>query len=334
MSAVPPSTYQKIQFIDTQARLVEQDLPELGPGQILVKARCSLISPGTERAALLRLWDDADFRANPGYALAGVVIETGPDVSRFKPGDRTISLMNHASLSITPAEPWMVLKIPPALSDETATFSTLASVALHAIRRARIEFGETLVILGAGILGLISIQLARMSGAGQVIVLDLAENRLELARRYGADLAINPAEEDPVVCVFAATSGHGAPVLLETAGNPQVIPLAFKLAANGGQIVTTGALEEEVSISFHKEFIRRELSLIAAFQPFCPITDNIYWRWTQQANRRLLLEMLADGRLRVDEMLTHRFPAARAPEVYEHIKGGEREMLGVLLDWS
>lgn len=331
---MPAHTYQKIQFIDTQACLIEAELPELSSGQILVKAHCSLISPGTERAALLRLWDDADFRANPGYALAGEVIEVGQDVSGFKPGDRTVSLMNHASLSITPAEPWIVLKIPPSLSDETATFSTLASVALHAIRRARIEFGETLVILGAGILGLISIQLARLSGTGQIIVLDLAENRLELARQYGADLAINPAEEDPVGRVFAATGSQGASVLLETAGNPQVIPLAFKLAANGGRIVTTGALEEEVSISFHKEFIRRELSLIAAFQPFCPITDNIYWRWTQQANRELLLGMLADGGLRVDEMLTHRFPAARAPEVYERIKGGDREMLGVLLEWS
>jgi len=64
-----------------------------------LKAHCSLISPGTERASLLRLWDDAEFRANPGYALAGEVIETGPGVTSFKPGDRTISLMNHARLS-------------------------------------------------------------------------------------------------------------------------------------------------------------------------------------------------------------------------------------------
>jgi len=195
-------------------------------------------------------------------------------------------------------------------------------------------FGETFTIIGAGIIGLIAVQLAKMNGARQVIVLDLAENRLTLAHRLGADRTINPATEDPVSAVFNATQGRGASVILESAGNPQVLPLAFRLAAEGGRIVAVGALEEPVSISFHKEFIRRELSLIAAFQPFCPTQENLYWAWTQQANRRLLLEMLAEGRLRVSELLTHRFPASHAPEAYERIKAADTSMLGVLLEWN
>ena len=117
-------------------------------------------------------------------------------------------------------------------------------------------------------------------------------------------------------------------------GNPQVIPLAFKLAANGGRIVLTGALEEPVTLRFHQEFIRRELSLLAAFQPFNPTSENLYWRWTQQANRRLLLEQLQDGSLRVDEMLTTRIPGNHAPQIYERIKEGDTELLGVLLEWN
>ena len=77
-----------------------------------------------------------------------------------------------------------------------------------------------------------------------------------------------------------------------------------------------------------------ELTLIAAFQPYCPTTDNLYWKWTQAANRNLLLDMIASGKLEVHEMLTHRFQAKEAPEVYERIKQGEAAMLGALLEWN
>ena len=327
-------TYQKLVFEDTRAELVEAPLPQPGPGELLVKAHCSLISPGTERAALKRLWDDAEFRQNPGYALAGEVVEVGPDVEDYQAGDRVISLAPHGSYALVSAEPWVTLKIPDGLSDSRATFVVLASVALHALRRAQLSLGESFAILGAGILGQIAVQLAHIDGAGQVIVLDLAPNRLALARQYGAGTTINPKEEDAVQAVFIATSGEGAGAVLEVTGNPQVIPLAFQLAANGGRIILTGALEEPVTLRFHEHFIRRELSLIAAFQPFNPTGENLYWRWTQQANRRLLLGWLADGKLRVDEMLTHRFPASQAPEIYERIKAGDPDMLGVLLEWT
>jgi len=328
-----PAAYHKLVFQETHARLVEEALPQPGPGELLLRSHCSLISPGTEKAALKRLWDDAEFRANPGYALAGEVVAAGPDVIDFHVGDRVISLAPHGSYALVSAEPWVTLKIPDGLSDERATFVVLASVALHAIRRAQITLGETFTIIGAGIIGQIATQLARMDGARQVIVLDLAANRLSLARQYGADVIINPSQEDAVERLFAVTDGEGASLILEATGNPQVIPLAFKLAANGGRIVLTGALEEPVTLHFHEAFIRRELSLLAAFQPFNPTGENIYWRWTQQANRQLLLDLLQDGRLRVDEMLTHRIPASQAPQVYERIKAGDTDLLGVLLEW-
>jgi 2-desacetyl-2-hydroxyethyl bacteriochlorophyllide A dehydrogenase len=327
-------TYQKIVFRSEHAEIIDADLPAMRDDQLLVKTRCSLISPGTERAALTRLWDDAEFRENPGYALAGDVIATGRDVEGFSVGDRTISLVNHASFNLVSADPWVTLKIPDSVSYEYATFLPLASVALHAIRRAQITFGEVFVIIGAGIIGQIAVQLAKKSGAGKVVVLDMHDYRLDLAHRYGADVTINPTEVDQVDAVFDAAGGKGASVILEATGNPQVIPTAFKMAGDGGRIVCVGALEEPVSISFHEEFIRRELTLIAAFQPYCPTTENLYWKWTQGANRKLLLDMIASRELDVHELLTHRFQAKVAPEVYERIKLGEAAMLGALLEWN
>lgn len=328
-----PTQLSKIVFIDSEADIVQEDIPPLKPNQILIKSHCSLISPGTERAALTQLWNDPGFRSNPGYALAGKVIEVGSEVEDFQPGTRVITLMNHASYSVAPKEPWATLPIPEGVSYETATFLPLASVALHAIRRASIQLGETFAVIGAGIIGLISVQLAKLCGARQVIVLDLADNRLQLAREYGADATINPGNEDAVEQLHAATSGKGSRVILEATGNTFVIPLALKLAANGGRIVCVGVMEEKAPIALHKEFIQKELSLIAAFQPFCPVSENIYWHWTQQENRRYLLDLLKAGKLRVNEMITHRFKASQASEAYEKIKVGDHEMLGALLEW-
>lgn len=325
---------QKVIFRNDRAELVAQQLPATEADQVLIRTRCSLISPGTERAALTRIWDDAGFRENPGYALAGDVIEVGPRVTGFTLGDRVITLKNHASLMLASTDPWDTLKIPTGVSYEESTFLPLASVALHALRRAQITLGETVVILGAGIIGLTAVQLARMNGAQQVIILDLAENRLTLAQDYGADLAVNPAAEDTVAKIFDATAGKGASLTIEATGNVTVLPLAFKFAAHGGRIVCAGLWEQDLPIPINMEFLARELSLIAAHQPHCPVSENIYWPWTQQGNRKLLLDMMASGKLRVSEMLTHRFPVSAAAHVYEHIKVGDRSMLGVLLDWG
>src|SRR5437870_13158204 len=108
-------SYQKIVFNGTRAELTQAALPELADDQILVRARCSLISPGTERAALTRLWDDADFRASPGYALAGDVVKVGGNVSGFAVGDRVLTLHSHVSWAIGSTEPWLTHKIPDGL---------------------------------------------------------------------------------------------------------------------------------------------------------------------------------------------------------------------------
>ena len=325
---------RKIEFHDDRAELVEQALTEPGENQVLIRTRVSLISPGTETAALKRVWDDPVFRANPGYALAGEIILAGPNSAGLAPGDRVIALMNHASLSLASADPWTTLKIPDSLSYAEATFLPLASVALHAIRRARIELGETFLIIGMGLIGQIAVSLAKMQGAHQVIAMDLMEKRLEIARSRGADITINPTYEDPQQKVFAATRGEGAPVILDASGNTRVIPKAFRLAAIGGRIVCVGIINENVTFNFYKEFMQRELSLIAASQPRCPTTQNIYWRWTQQANRQFLLDLMASGKLDVSGLISDRLDAGQAPQAYERLCQGEAESMGILLEWN
>jgi 2-desacetyl-2-hydroxyethyl bacteriochlorophyllide A dehydrogenase len=326
-------SYQKIVFRDTHAELINSQLPGIENDQLLIQSKISLISPGTERAALTRLWDDAGFRENPGYSLAGEVLEVGKNVKEFKPGDRVYSLINHGNYAVVSSAPWVTLKIPDNVSYEDATFTALASVAMHAFRRLKMELGESVAIIGAGIIGQIVTQLARMSGAKKIIVLDMADNRLSLASKYGADLTINPGKEEVVKKLNAFTNGQGVPAILEATGNTKVLPIAFKMAAVGGRICLAGVMEEPHPLAFHQEFLQRELTLIAAHQPHCPVTENIYYHWTQQENRRLVMEMLSENKLKVNEMITHRFPAIKVPDAYEKVKKGDMDMLGALFEW-
>ncbi|GEM_PF-405855 len=325
---------QKIVFQDTHAELITHTLPAPQANQVLIRSRLSLISPGTERAALTRVWDDASFRANPGYALAGEVISAGENAAGMHTGQRVISLVGHASLALASAEPWVTLPVPDAVRDDEAVFVPLASVALHALRRAKLELGETLLVIGLGIIGQIAVSLARLQGAQQIIAMDLSNQRLELARQRGADQTINPTQEDSVSRIMALTDGVGAPVILDATGNTRLIPQTFKLASIGGRIVTVGIIDEQAELHFFKEFQQRELTLIAANQPRCPTTPTIRQPWTQQANRQYLLELMATEKLPVRDLITHHFMSSQAAEAYEQVKGGGAEILGCLLDWS
>ena len=325
---------QKIVFQDTRAELVTHSLPAPQANQVLIRSRLSLISPGTERAALTRVWDDANFRANPGYALAGEVISAGENTAGLQAGQRVVSLVGHASMALASTEPWVTLPVPDTVRDDEAVFIPLASVALHALRRSKLELGETLLVIGLGIIGQIAISLARLHGARQIIAMDLSDQRLDLSRQRGADQTINPAQEDPVNRILALTGGEGSPVILDATGNTRLIPQTFKLASIGGRIVTVGIIDEQADLHFFKEFQQRELTLIAANQPRCPITPTIRQPWTQQANRKYLLELMASEKLPVRDLITHRFLASQAARAYEQLQGGGPEMIGCLLDWS
>lgn len=325
---------EKITFIETSAQLKSYIPRSPKEDEIFVRATKSMLSPGTERAALLRIWDDPDFRENPGYQLVGIVEDLGTDVKKFEIGDRVTSLYSHSSLATMSTEPWMVLPIPENVSDEEAAFVALGSVALHAIRRAKICLGETMFIFGAGIIGLIALQLAKQNGVQTLIISDRSEERLTLAKKLGADHVLNPDKIDVEEKVFELTAGKGAEIVLEAVGHTAILPQAFKLAAIGGRVICVGILEQEVPMSFHKTFIQKELSLIAAYQPLCPTTDNLYWHDTQQANRAFLLELIGQGKLNVKDIITHRLDVQDAPAFYERLKNFDYSMLGIILDWE
>lgn len=370
-------TATRIVFGESGAELRQYPLRQLRPGELLIKARCSLVSTGTETTLYVShrwdasrnngsttasypindQWDFEDYgrgdtwdidrnRRFPGYALAGDIISCGDgDVRGFAVGDRVITLHHHANFAITPAHPAITLKIPDGVTYEAATFCVLGSVSLHAIHRANLQLSEDVVVMGAGIVGLLAVQLARLAGATQVISVDLSPRRLELAHKIGADFTINPLREDLVGLVRKYSGGDGASCVIEAVGNPAVLQSCMQVCAPGARVVVMGAIVGKVELEMYNEFIFRELTLIASQQPRNPIQDSIYYHFTGQRNRRMILDLIQRGVLNVASLLTHRYPFHAAAEVYKMLGEAKnadydgsgdvhRDMIGVLFEWD
>ena len=169
-------------------------LPDIGDDEVLVATDATLISPGTERAFLLGLPNaQGSYPSRPGYSNIGTVIEVGKAVTSCKVGERVASTQGHTSHFVT--APNRLLKVASTdVPSEEAVFFNLGAISLQGVRKARIELGEATLVLGQGLIGLLALQLAKLSGALPVIAADLTDSRLELAKSIGADATLNPED--------------------------------------------------------------------------------------------------------------------------------------------
>jgi len=233
-----------------KVEIEEFEFSSLGDNELLVATECSLISPGTERAFLLGLPNaQGRYPSYPGYSNIGVVIDFGRDIDGFNIGDRVVSSKGHTSHFV--ATPDSLLKVTEAtLPSEEAVFFNLCTIAMQGVRKAKIELGEPVLVLGGGLIGLFAMQLAKLSGGLPVITADLSHNRLQLAQQVGADYTVNPEAEDLNDQLDGITGGKGLSVVVEATGHPPVVNTAVQLADWHGRVVllasTRGETEREL----------------------------------------------------------------------------------------
>jgi threonine dehydrogenase-like Zn-dependent dehydrogenase len=189
--------------------------------------------------------------------------------------------------------------------------------------------------MGQGLIGLLALQLARLSGAFPVIAVDIAENRLELALECGADFALNPKEDDFDNKLAEITTGEGASVVIEATGSPEPVNTAFQLAGWRGRVVLLASTRGETkSVNFYRDVHKKGLSIIGAHNSVRPRHDSSADFWTSAADCQLTLSLLAHKRLIVDKLITHRFNCLQAVEAYKLLMDWAEELLGVLLTWK
>jgi 2-desacetyl-2-hydroxyethyl bacteriochlorophyllide A dehydrogenase len=331
MTTSIPKTGQRIVVTpDNRVEVREFSISPPGPGAVLIQTACTLISAGTELGNQEQR-RDRDY--TPGYSNAGRIIAVGEGVQDYRAGDRVLSLGEHATHVISSVVPHRLRPVPDGVSDEEAAFGVLGSVAMHGVRKARIELGEYALITGMGLVGQLALRLAAGTGAEALIAADLVDERLKKAKEGGATLTFNPKKVDLRVEVERATGGRWLDVTVEASGYPDILPAIFDLSRIGGRVVLLGSIwRRKVEIDF-MDFHLKELLLVGCHQPKCPIHPTGLFPWTQQYNRGQILTMIADGRLDVKGLISHRLPGAEAGEAYRLLRDERGRALGVILTW-
>ena len=318
---------------DAGVRLAPLKLPPLASDEVLIETSKTLISPGTERAMLLRLPGLAlQYPAKAGYSHIGRVVELGADVKSLKPGDRVASRSSHASLVVAKAANCHPLSSD--LEDEKATFFQLLAIALQAVRKTRLEVGEGCAILGVGLVGQLALQAARIAGALPTVAVDRDEGRLRLAERLGADYCLR-ADEAAARIQQIRDLQDGAPVVIEATGNPAALEAACQIAAFGGRIALLGSTRGVAeSFDFYKLVHKRGITLIGAHISTTYRAAAAPGWWTQHDEQRTALRMLAANRVDVAPLITHRYPSAEAGAAYKLLSQWDTEAIGLIIDWT
>jgi len=302
-------------------------------------------------SALQTVRSRLDQPQNPGYSSAGTVIAVGEGVTDIQPGDRVAcagaGFAVHAEIACVPR--LLVAKTPAPQSGnadvpfEEAAFATLGAVALHGIRTAEVKLGDLVAVIGLGLMGQITTQLLKAAGC-RVLGMDIDPSRAELAQQLGAEAVSSSSAAFRDLCV-ETSNGLGADSVLITAETPSSEPvnLAGSIARDRAIVVAVGTVGIDIE---RKAYYDKELDFRisrsygpgrydAAYEQKGRDYPIGYVRWTETRNMEAFLRMLAEGKIDVGALITHRFPIEHAQATYELISGRSKErFLGVVIEYS
>jgi threonine dehydrogenase-like Zn-dependent dehydrogenase len=267
-----------------------------------------------------------------GYSNAGVVAAVRRETSRFKVGDTVVSSGNHASYVTADADD--LITIPEGLPFDEAAFFALGSIALQGVRKAAIELGESVVVLGQGLVGNLALQLAKLSGGMPVIGVDMYDYRLGKSEECGADYVLNPSKVTLEEKVKEITEGKGANVVIEATGNPEAIPSALELASKYGRVIILGSTRGASQVNFYSSVHKKGVSVIGAHNIMRPRYESSHGWWTEQDDSSLVLKLLRKGLLKVRSLMTAKVSFRRAAEAYRRLIESKDDTLGIILEWK
>ncbi len=316
-----------------KVELTPTALPLCRPDQLLVRTLHSLISPGTERAFLMGMENTSQqYPMGAGYSAVAEIVECGADTHAWQVGQRVATPIQHQRLAAVAAARCHLL--PDNLDSRSATFFHLGAIALQGIRKARIELGEGVAILGAGIVGLLALQWARLNGALPALTLDVQDTRLPLAERLGADAAL-PMTGDYIVQIQKLCSGSKPQVVVDATGYPAAVTSAFDIIAPCGRLILLGSTRGNTpDVNFYRDVHKTGLTLIGAHNSVRPAQDRRPGLWPLWEDEALALRCLATGRLQVDSLVSHTFSWEDAPAAYAELKAARLSTLGIMLEWA
>ena len=341
--------------LDGTVALLEKEIPAPGPGEVLLKAKYSAMSPGTENGLLGN--HIVPLPTSIGYAMAAEVIEVGPDVDELKVGDHVVATVEHAQYVVTFAMNCTLC--PEGVDLKQASFWNLGHTGMYALRRSNLQMGEPCAVLGQGFVGAITAQCARIAGAVPVIVTDLDDERLEAAKKMGVDVAIN-SKTDPegLEREVAKLNRGGLPVIFEATGARGPLMQAAELVSERGRVVMISQVHGEAMPPIDDPIMQKGASLIGTYvnsKPYKlrradlliqgawpPVMGEKLTRycnsdcWTSDEDIQVFLNLIKYGKLDITPLISHEFqytdiPKAYAENVYPNVNPA---MTGGVICWE
>ncbi len=321
-------------------RVEDVAVPAVADGEVLVKVAAAGIC-GSDIGRVM-VTGTYRFPTIPGHEFSGVVEATGAGVDNVAVGDRVAvaplipcgrcdqcaggnyslcddydflgSRSDGAFAQYLCAPARNVLKVPDHVSLEVAATIEPAAIVLHGIQKVHLALGDAVAVIGCGALGYFALQFAKLSGARPLIAVDVDDEKLALARRIGADVCINPAREDALASIRAATGGRGVKLALEAAGSDQGRDAAILACAKQGSVVLYGTAYGDVTFSkaaFDK-LVREELRIIGSWNSYSVPFPGREWFD--------IIGLLETGRLDVGPLISHRASLDEAPDIFRQLK--------------
>ena len=321
------------------AELRGEPVPPPGPGEVRVETTASAVSAGTEMLVyrgevprglpldLPTLEGSYAFPIKYGYAAAGRVLDTGPDVDYLVTGDPVFVHHPHQEVFVVPAG--LPVRLPDGLDPLLGVFCANLETALGVVHDTPLRLGETALVLGGGVVGLLVARLLKLAGAGEVLLVDPLEKRRGLALAAGADDAFGPEVLDGRV--MEATLGRGADVAVETSGSVAALQAAIDAVAPEGTVVVaswygTKPVALYLGERFHRGRVKLRSSQVGRLNP------EMGPRWDSSRRMRTVLALL--GRLDLGELITHRLPFHRAPEAYQLLDERKGEAVQIVFTYE
>lgn len=339
-------------LLEAPGRLRHEDYPEpaLKPGQARVRTLFSGISAGTELAQYrgttpqaVRKWDaetrlfstSTDAHSYPlrdwGYEQVGEVTEVHETVADLRAGNIIWGAWGHRSTSVLEADQAIRRRMPANLEPICGIFARIGAIALNGILDAQINVAETVVVFGTGVVGLVAIQFAKLAGA-RIVAVDRHAQRLDAAKRFGADVALQAGTADVAEEVRRMTEGRGADVCIEATGAPTALHEAIRTAAYSATVVALGFFQGDArDLRLGEEFHHNRVTVVSS--QISGVAPRLARRWNRQRLEDTVISLQEDGRLRLRELITDVVPFARAAEAFAKLDRAPQESLQVVLQF-
>jgi 2-desacetyl-2-hydroxyethyl bacteriochlorophyllide A dehydrogenase len=326
----------------TAPRTVEfrpERVPPPGPYEVRVRATASALSQGTEMLVYRGEVPDAlpldlptlagsfGFPIKYGYTTVGCVLDVGVGVENLAPGAPVFVHHPHQGLFVVPAK--LPVRLPDELDPLLGLFVANLETAVNVIHDTPIRLGETALVFGQGVLGLLITQLLKIAGAGRVLAVDPLKKRRDLAIVVGADGAFEP--DDLPGSILDMTAGRGADVVVEASGSGTALQAAIdSVVVEGTVVVASWYGTKPVTLSlgerFHRGRVRLRSSQVGSMSP------DLSPRWDRSRRMETVLDLLP--RLRLKELISHRFPFEKAPDAYRLVDKHPGEVVQVILTYG